>query len=204
VARPAPRTDHYGQAFEAGILTAYDLGNGRDGVFFGDSIVQQLALDPDQNPYWKQLQGGHRLMSGAIAGDRIRNALGRMWAIAPTAKLVALQIGSNDHAGGGNPAETAEGIASFVAQASHLAPEAVILLIAIPPTTETARHEKNLITNDLMATLVDGDRVRMVYPSPPLDMSNPDHSPDGLHFTPAGAALWFGTLAPLFSEILGG
>lgn len=202
--QPAVRTDDYGQAFEATIRAAHDRGEGSDGVFFGDSIVQHLVSDPDQRPYWTQLQGGHRLLSAAIAGDRIRHALGRTWAIAPTAKLVAIQIGSNDHDGGhGNPNDTAEGIAGLVARAIRLAPEAVIVLIAIPPTTESARHEKNRITSELMATLADGDRVRMIDPSPPLDMSNPEHSTDGLHFTPAGAALWYGAIAPVFAEILG-
>lgn len=203
-ASPALRTDDYGLAFEASIRAAYDRDDGHDGVIFGDSIVQQLVLDPDQSPTWKQLRGDHRFMSAAIAGDRVRNALGRTGVIAPTAKLVAIQIGTNDHEGGaGNPSDTAEGIANLVARATHLAPEAVVLLIAIPPTTETARHEKNGMTNALLATLVDGDRVRMIWPSPP-DMSDPEYSPDGVHFTAAGAELWYGTLVPVFAEILGG
>jgi len=203
-ARPAPRTDDYGLVFEKAVRTAHDRDDGHDGVFSGDSVVQQFVFDPDQRQLWSQLQGGHRFMSAAIAGDRVRHALDRTWAIAPTAKLVAIQIGSNDHHGGaGNPNETAEGIASLVAQATRLAPKAVVLLIAIPPTTETARHEKNLMTNDLIATLADGARVRMIAPSSPPDMSNPYYSSDGLHFTPPGAALWYGTLAPLFAEILG-
>lgn len=203
-ASPAPRTDDYGRAFDAGMRAAAERGDGDDGVIFGDSIVQQLVMNPDTNPIWKQLKGEHRFLSAAIAGDRVRHALDRTWAIAPTAKLVAIQIGTNDHQdGAGNPSDTAEGIANLVARATHLAPGAVVLLIAIPPTTETARHEKNVETNDLLATLVDGDRVRMISPPPP-DMADPAISPDGVHFTAAGAALWYGPLVPVFAEILGG
>lgn len=202
-ASPAPRTDDYGRAFDAGIRAASDRGDGDDGVIFGDSIVQQLVLNPDTTPLWRQLKGDHRFMSAAIAGDRVRHALDRTWAIAATAKLVAIQIGTNDHdQGAGNPNDTAEGIANLVARATHLAPEAIVLLIAIPPTTDPARHEKNVVTNDRLATLVDGDRVRMLSPPPP-DMSDPAISPDGLHFTAAGAALWYGPLVPVFAEILG-
>ena len=114
-------------------------------------------------------------MGAAVAGDLVRHSLGRLWAVVPTAKLVALQIGTNDHASlNSDRVKTLEGIARVVAKASRLVPDAVILLVAISPTPDAARYEKNQLANSLIATLADGGRVRFVDPTPLVDRTDPE------------------------------
>ncbi|MFP6665492.1 MAG: GDSL-type esterase/lipase family protein [Deltaproteobacteria bacterium] len=203
------RSDYFGQAFDRAIRARVERGEARDGAFFGDSILAQLngLVHPENSATWFSLIGGHAVVNAAIAGDRIRHNLGRLWAIEPTAKLIALQIGTNDHHPNfpnADPIETAEGIARFVAEAQRLAPNAVILLVAIPPTTDDIWSPKNQVTNELIAKIADGDRVRFTDPSSLslVDMSDPSHTPDGVHFLPPAAALWYGALTPIFAEIL--
>ena len=206
-ALPSPRRDSFGLAFEANYQRHVLAGDAADGVFLGDSIVSHLngLNDPDKRLVWGSLTGDHFFMNGAVAGDRVRNLLARTWAIEPTARLVAIQIGTNDHDPNfpdADPFATAEAIARLAAEAQSIAKDATIVLISIPPTTGLGRHEKNQVTNQLIEALAEGDRILFVGGGAEFDPADPQHSSDGLHQTYAGALAWYGPLAPVFREIL--
>ena len=206
-ALPSPRTDNFGLSFEANYHRQVLDGRAADGVFLGDSIVSQLRglNDPAKAFIWEALVGDHAVLNGAVSGDRVEHLLDRTWTIEPSARLVAIQIGTNNHKSNGldaDPSATAEGIARLVAETQRIARQAKIVLIAIPPTTDPIRHEKNLVTNQLIAVLADEGRVLFVDGGAEFDPADLGDSPDGLHQTSEGALKWFGPLVPIFRWLL--
>lgn len=206
-ATPSPRRDSFGAAFEYAYRARAEAGHANDGVFLGDSLVSHLngLNDPEKREIWSELAGNHDFMNGAIAGDRVAHLLARTWAIRPTAKLVAIQIGTNDHNENQpvvDPLETAEAIARLVAETSRIASEATIILIAIPPSSRSVRHARNQQTNELIAGIADGHRVLFRHGGTGFDPTDPTHSSDGVHMSAEGSALWYLPLAPLFRGIL--
>jgi hypothetical protein len=206
-ALPSPRTDNFGLSFEADYHQQVLDGRATEGVFLGDSIVSQLYgfNDPAKAFIWEDLVGDHAVLNGAVAGDRVENLLDRTWTIEPSARLVAIQIGTNNHKPNepdADPFATAEGIARLVAEAQRIARQATIVLIAIPPTTNQISHEKNQVTNQLIATLAHEGRVLFVDGGSGFDPADLDDSPDGVHQTYAGALKWYGPLFPIFRWLL--
>jgi lysophospholipase L1-like esterase len=154
------------------------------------------------------IAGPHPFLNAAAAGDRTEHAIGRLDLLSPFSRLVAIQIGTNNHHFNDSPpkpqdpAETAEGIAHLVAATRARAPEAKIVLIAIPPSSRALKQERGRAATRIFSTLADGERILFLDPGHLLDMEDPGHSNDGVHFMPRGAALWYGALAPTLRGIL--
>lgn len=206
-ALPSTRLDPFGLSWEASIQQKVEAGAAADGVFLGDSLVSHLhgLRDPRSRLVWDSLTNDHFILNGSVAGDMVSNLLARTWAIVPTARLVAIQIGTNNHGPyfpDADPVATAEAIARLVAEAQRIAPAATIVLIPIPPRAEPASLAKNQRTNRIIASLADGDRVLFVEGGPEFDPADPEHSDDGLHQTYAGAVAWYSPLVAVFQEIL--
>lgn len=187
-------------------------GEATEGVFLGDSLLLQIGnpqrgWEPNRK-VWSALAGDHAFLNAGMSADRVRNTLSKVWLIAPTARLVAIQIGTNDHRFDrpeADPAETAEGIARLVAEALDRAPKAQILLVAIPPSTRNeSQIRKNLETNALIRKLADHDRVFFVDPSEGFDPASEDLLADGIHFTQKGVERWYAPLIPWVRTALAG
>ncbi len=187
-------------------------GEATEGVFLGDSLLLQIGnpqrgWEPNRK-VWSALAGDHAFLNAGMSADRVRNTLSKVWLIAPTARLVAIQIGTNDHRFDrpeAEPAETAEGIARLVAEALDRAPKAQILLVAIPPSTRNeSQIRKNLETNALIRKLADHDRVFFVDPSVGFDPAKEDLLADGIHFTQKGVERWYAPLIPWVRTALAG
>jgi lysophospholipase L1-like esterase len=188
-------------------------GEATEGVFLGDSLLLQIGnpmrgWEPNRK-VWAALAGDHAFLNAGLSADRVRNTLSKVWLIAPTARLVAIQIGTNDHRSDrpeADPAETAEGIARLVAEALHRAPKAQILLVAIPPSTRNeSQIRKNLETNALIRKLAAHDRVFFVDPSVGFDPAKEDLLADGIHFTrKKGVERWYAPLIPWVRTALAG
>ena len=187
-------------------------GEATQGVFLGDSLLLQIGnpqggREPDRK-VWSALAGDHAFLNAGLPADRVRNTLSKVWLIAPTARLVAIQIGTNDHRFDrpeADPAETAEGIARLVAESLYRAPKAQILLVAIPPSTRNeSQIRKNLETNALIRKLADHDRVFFVDPSAGFDPTREDLLVDGIHFNQEGVERWYAPLVPWVRTALAG
>ncbi|HAC81604.1 MAG: SGNH/GDSL hydrolase family protein [Candidatus Binatia bacterium] len=187
-------------------------GEAVEGVFFGDSLLVQIGHSrrkwKPNRKVWSELAGDHAFLNAGAPSNRVRDTLSKVWLIAPTARLVAIQIGTNDHRVDRNeshPAETAEGIARLVAAALYRAPNAQILLVAIPPSTrDEAQIRKNLETNGLIRKLGDHARVFFVDPGEGFDPTKEKLLFDGIHFNQEGLKKWYATLAPWVRTALAG
>ena len=184
--------------WEISLSRRFSRGDARDGVFFGDSLLSQiggLSKDPDSRKIWQKMAGEHAFLNAGVPADRVGNTLSKLWLVAPTARLVAIQIGSNDHRADrpkSDPAETAEGIARLVAEALYRAPQAKILLIAIPPSTAAeVQIAKNQRANTLIRKLADHERVFFVDPGDRFDPTKEALLKDGVHFTAEGFIRWY-------------
>lgn len=208
--RPSRKRGFYGRGFEKQVRIEANRQVGRDGIFIGDSIVTALRglRYPETQRIWSDIAGSDSVLNAAVPGDRTGHAISLLDLIRRDARLVAIQIGTNNHNAAGtfrlSAAETAEGIARIVAEARVRAPGARIVLIAIPPTTLPVRHRHNQRTNELIRTLADGKHVFFVDPGPLIDPADPGISHDGLHLRPHGQYLWYGALTPTLRAILDG
>ena len=208
-ALPSSNFGFYGRAKAARVRRVAKQGAARDGVFLGDSILNQSRGAPYRETIrlWDDIQGGDAFLNVGIPGASTSQILGMVDLIDATSRLVAIQIGTNNHHTGRfnpNPAETAEGIARIVAEARARAPGTRVLLVAIPPTEGPRRQQRNRRTNELIETLADGKHVFFLDPGPLLDPGDPGISSDGIHLRPHGQHLWYGAITPTLRALLEG
>jgi lysophospholipase L1-like esterase len=171
-------------------------------LFLGASIME--GWRSVATALWKDVLEPAGALNLGIPGETSGQLLWRLQnnflrGLAP--HTVVFQVGANDRTV--DAAGVAQNIADTVALIRTQLPHARVLVFGILPTdlADSATRRKNALTNQLLAPLVDGDRVQV------LDVGDlfvdaagglrPDLLPDGLHPSARAYAQWAQRLFPL-------
>ncbi|HMF44747.1 MAG TPA: GDSL-type esterase/lipase family protein [Polyangia bacterium] len=164
-----------------------------DLVLVGDSLVATAE--------WGELMRGRAVRNRGVAGDRVRDVLGRIDdAVAGEPRAVLIAVGINDLLDGDRPEAVAAGEASIVARVRQRCPRARILLEGVLPirreTDPAGPAAADAIPrlNDALRRLAAEQRVSFVDAGAALADGTGEldrrFTTDGVHLTGAGYLRW--------------
>ena len=181
-----------------------------DLIFDGDSITD--GWQTDGKDVWAANYGKLNAVDYGIGGDRTEQLLwrldhGQVAGLRP--KMVALMIGTNN-SGSLGAAQIAEGVTAVVRKYQKLCPNAVILLQAVFPRSETPTDPvrvKLRNVNEIISKLGDGKKVIYVdfgdkFLQPDGTLSR-DIMPDLLHPNAKGYQIWADAIRPEIEKVFG-
>ncbi len=202
-AYPAPRADRV-QRVKANNERAHQQASSIKLVFDGDSITDRWQGNGKE--VWAQRYDKLGAFDFGIGGDRTQHVLwrlaqGQMDGLKP--KLVVLMIGTNN-IGSNTNEQIAEGITAIVNEYRKRCPDAVILLQAIFPRSETTNsgmRGKIKAINAIISKLHDGKKI--IYADFGDKFLNadgtmsPEVMPDFLHPSAKGYKIWADAIQPI-------
>jgi lysophospholipase L1-like esterase len=181
-----------------------------DLLFLGDSITEGWQ----NNLVWQQRYAERNAANFGIAGDTVENLLwridhGEVDGLAPRVAIVL--IGTNNLGLTGDaPDDVARKIEAFVADLRRRLPRTKVLLLALfprGPLPNDPMRAKVAQVNARIAKLDDGRAVRFLDLGPRLLSQNGwlpmEISPDFLHLSERGYAVWAEGMEPLLLAMLG-
>jgi lysophospholipase L1-like esterase len=209
---PVPRTDAGALARQALVLQRVREAKGpAPVVFIGASIIQRWE-EAGREP-WDRLFVPMGAVNLGSSGDRTENVLWRLQQapLTPLApKVIVVQIGTNNLGrGAGAAAETLLGIRTVLAVLREQCPQAKVVLAALFPrgTHLNAARGEGLQVNQALAADPGEDVTFLDIGERFIDAQGDlrtDLMADELHPSPAGYALWAGSLEPIVRARLEG
>lgn len=182
-----------------------------DLLFVGDSITQ--GWEKEGAASWEKYYAKRNAFNIGFGGDRTENVLWRLQHNAiegMSPKLVVMMIGTNNTGHRReNPATTAAGIKSLLAELQQRLPESKILLLAIFPRDETPDGELRKINtgiNEIIKHYADNQRIFFADVNSVFLTKNgvlpKDVMPDLLHPNEKGYELLAKALEPHLQKLL--
>lgn len=182
-----------------------------DLLFIGDSITQ--GWEKEGAPVWQDNYATRNAFAIGFGGDRTENVLWRLQHGAVenmSPKLVVMMIGTNNtghrHE---NPATTAAGIKTLLAELQQRLPESKILLLAVFPRDEQPDGKLRQINNGVNAIIKNyADNKRIFFADINSVFLTSDGvlpkeiMPDLLHPNEKGYRLWAEALEPHLQKLL--
>ncbi len=176
-------------------------------VFLGDSITE--VWDPG---LYSHFFGAYATLNLGVANDLTQSMLWRLdhgeWQdFRP--RVVVLLIGTNNLTLNSPPADVAAGIGQVVQLVRRLSPQSRILLVGLLPRGQFATEEQRHVVervNDRIRQCADAARISYLDAWPALLDHNGtmsfEISPDTLHLSPVGYALFGSVLKPEITRLL--
>ena len=210
------RTDENSEIAHSELLAKVASGS-TDVYFVGDSITRRWgALDyPELLANWNENFFGWNTANFGWGGDRTQNILwrlenGELDGIEPT--VIVVQAGTNNLEVRANNDEQIEaisaGIMAIVDTSLAKIPDAVIVLTAVFPRSDTPRFNPVVDgINEALASFADTRQIRFLNINDRLSATDgrllTAMSDDGLHLSVPGYQVWADALTPVLLEILG-
>lgn len=164
-AQPVPRTD---DAWQAEHQRLNQLA-GKDSaklIFLGGTAAARWHTDG--RDAWKEFYADRAALNLGVEGDRSENVLwriehGNLDDCHP--RLIVLEIGADDLAGGATPPQVADGISAVVRAVRQKLPECQLLILGLPPRGPTAddpQRRSIAEVNGLASNIADWQRVHFL------------------------------------------
>jgi len=179
-------------------------------VFLGDSITEGWAADPT----WPAVRDQYNAMGLGIGYDRTQNVLWRIrnghFTYAKP-RLAVLLIGTNNIANGDTPESAAWGVGAVLRALREASPNTRVVLLGLLPRGEKpddGLRQAAAATNRLLAACADDKTVffRDIGAAflDPAGRLSPEVSPDFLHLSRKGYAVFTAQVEPILREFAGG
>lgn len=170
-------------------------------VFLGDSIVQRLRQTGAAS--YAAAFGSLQPLNMGLTGDTTSQMLYRIrhqgLLDGIRAKVVVLEVGTNNITLSDNPDATAAGVAAVVNEIRTRLPDAKIVLASVLPRPAPFDNRVVNKVNDRLALLADGGDVRFVNASPFFSSPRAKAKyfiPGDIHLTANGYKVWTDLLQP--------
>jgi beta-glucosidase len=178
-----------------------------DLVFVGDSITE--GWDPG---LFQHFFGAYTALNLGVSSDQTQSTMWRLgqgeWKnLRP--RVIVVLIGTNNLTQNSQPPDVATGIGQLVQLLLRLSPESRILLVGLLPRGQFASEEQRHVVervNDRIRQCADGSRIDYLDTWPVILDHNGtmsfEISPDTLHLSPVGYALFGSVLKPAVARLM--